>query len=118
MNKRSVGTFYEDAVCNYLKKRKIRILQKNFRCHFGEIDLIGMDGEYLVFFEVKYRRTGSYGMPQEAVGIRKQTVICKCAAMYCLRHQQYYPIRYDVVAVLGTEIEWIQDAFPHRGYSF
>lgn len=118
MNKRQTGAFYEDAVCDFLRKRGIRILSRNFRCYLGELDIIGMDGEILVFFEVKYRKTIQYGMPQEAVNLKKQKIICRCAAFYCCHYANNRNIRYDVVAVLGTEINWIQDAFPHIGYSF
>ena len=54
-NKRNIGTEYEKLAEEYLVKNGVRILEKNFRSRFGEIDLIGYDREYLVFFEVKYR---------------------------------------------------------------
>ncbi len=53
MNKREIGAAYEEAAAVFLEKKGVRILERNFRCRQGEIDLIGRDGEYLVFFEVK-----------------------------------------------------------------
>ena len=56
-NKRSLGTFYEEQAITYLQQYQIRIVERNFRNRFGEIDLIGYDGNTLVFFEVKYRKS-------------------------------------------------------------
>ena len=62
MNRRKIGESYEEAAGVYLQKKGIRLAEKNFRCRQGEVDLIGWDGEYLVFFEVKYRRTCDGGI--------------------------------------------------------
>ncbi len=67
VNKREVGGFYEEAAALFLSKKGVRILERNYRCRQGEIDLIGLDGEYLVFFEVKYRKDEEAGLPAEAV---------------------------------------------------
>ena len=84
MNKRQKGSFYEDAAISFLKNNGVIILEKNYRCKMGEIDIIGIDGEELVFFEVKYRRTDSYGHALEAVDIKKQRKIIKVANLYNL----------------------------------
>lgn len=57
-NKRAVGTLYEKQACEYLKSKGYKILICNYRCKCGEIDIIAKDGAYLVFCEVKYRKTG------------------------------------------------------------
>ena len=67
-NKRETGTRKEELAADFLTRRGVKILERNFRCRQGEIDLIGMDGQYLVFVEVKYRKTARNGMPAEAVG--------------------------------------------------
>ena len=76
MNRRKIGAAYEEAAAVFLEKNGVHILEKNFRCRQGEIDLIGRDGEYLVFFEVKYRKSADLGLPAEAVGAAKQRRIC------------------------------------------
>ncbi len=116
MNKRSVGSSKEQAAQAYLKRQGVRIVEMNFRVRQGEIDLIGYDGDVLVFFEVKYRKTAAYGLPQEAVGTKKQLQICKVAAFYRSFHHisSSALIRYDVIAILGEEISWIKNAFPER----
>lgn len=118
MNKREIGTFYEEAVSEYLKLQGIEIICKNFRCRFGEIDLIGRENDCLIFFEVKYRKDERFGYPVEAVTEMKKRTICKCASYYCVKFDVKAPIRYDVIGVIGTQITWIKDAFTHRGYCF
>ena len=68
-----MGTAYEKMAGEYLKTQGYEILQYNFRCRMGEIDIIAKDHGYLVFIEVKYRRDKSCGHPAEAVTPRKRT---------------------------------------------
>ena len=77
------------------------------------IDLIGRDGRYLVFFEVKYRKTARNGIPAEAVGYVKQQRIRYTAQfyLYSRHYQEDMPCRFDVVSILGDQISWIRDAF-------
>lgn len=116
MNTRKVGAEKEEAVCQYLQDMGVQIETRNFRCRQGEIDIIGYDGDYLVFFEVKYRSaSSSKGKAIEAVGYAKQQKICRVSDYY--RMLQNLPldtqVRYDVVAVDGNHIEWIQNAFAY-----
>lgn len=67
MNKRETGSRYEDAAAAFLQSKGLRLLEKNFRCRKGEIDLILMDGACLVFTEVKYRSGPGCGSPLEAI---------------------------------------------------
>ena len=116
MNKRTVGTAGESLAAAYLKDRGVRILETNFRCRSGEIDLVCEDEEYLVFAEVKYRKTPKAGSPLSAVTIQKQRTICRVADFYRVRHgiPLSRSIRYDVIGICGNEITWIKNAFPHR----
>lgn len=118
MNTREVGKLVETAVCGYLSQNGIIIKERNFRCRQGEVDLIGYDGEYLVFFEVKYRKSGSKGSAAEAVDSRKQKRICRTADYYRLIHgcPDDTAMRFDVVAVDGNRIEWYKNAFDHRTF--
>jgi len=118
LNTRKTGTFYENAVCKFLEEKGIKILQRNFRCKAGEIDIIGKKEECIIFFEVKYRKSTAYGYAQEAVNKKKQKKICNCAMYYCLQNKEVKQIRYDVVAITGEEIQWIPNAFEHLGYCF
>lgn len=112
LNKRELGTQKELLAMQYLRQQGMIILERNFRCRMGEIDLIARDGSYLVFVEVKYRTTNRYGSPLEAVNVRKQQTIRKVAQYYLLgRKQTDAPVRFDVVGICGEEITHIKNAF-------
>ena len=115
MNKRKVGFEKEELAITYLERQGLSILQRNFSCRQGEIDIIALHGEYLVFVEVKYRSGNAMGNAIEAVDYRKQRRICKVADYYRYIHKvgNQRMIRYDVVAIQGDKIQWIQNAFPH-----
>lgn len=117
-NKRLIGTAYEKEVGSYLMKQGYQVLQYNFRCRMGEIDIVAKDGAYLVFVEVKYRRNAASGEPLEAVDFRKQKKISKAAAYYCMTHGygEMTPCRFDVAAVLGNDIQLIKNAFEYCGF--
>lgn len=113
MNKRQIGTDYEELAEKYLIEHGYNILQKNFRSRVGEIDIIAMDKEYYCFIEVKYRSTGSCGSALEAVTLAKQKVIRKVALYYMMINKldEWTPCRFDVVAIDGDEITLIKNAF-------
>lgn len=115
-NKRQIGAQYEKKAGEYLAARGYEIVEYNFHCRMGEIDIIARDGEYLVFCEVKYRIGAEKGHPAEAVGLRKQQVISKCAAYYLMTRQLFgVPCRFDVVSVEGKEMILIKNAFDYAG---
>lgn len=113
MNNRTVGTLYEEKTAIYLQHRGYRILERNYRCKLGEIDLIASHGPYLVFIEVKYRRNGQLGEGADAVDWRKQQRIIRTASWYLMEKGigAGKPCRFDVVSVTGDRFQLIQDAF-------
>ncbi len=115
MNTREKGAQKEQQVCACLLSAGVEILERNFRSRQGEIDIVGRDGEYLVFFEVKYRSGAGYGSAAQAVGNIKQRKICQVADYYRLCHHcaEDTPVRFDVVAVDGEKICWIKNAFDY-----
>ena len=111
-NRRQIGTDYERAAAYYLEQLGYEILEYNYRCRAGEIDLIAKDGEYLVFCEVKYRSDGRKGSPLEAVGAGKQRTIFRCAMFYLAEHHtEDVPCRFDVIGIEGAEVVHIKNAF-------
>ena len=111
-NKRVVGAEYEKVAGEYLKTLGYEILEYNFYSRSGEIDLIARHEGYLVFVEVKYREHEGVGHPLEAVPASKQRTISKCAVYYLMKHRLVdVPVRFDVVGILGQQIEVIQGAF-------
>lgn len=115
MNTRKIGAFYEESACEYLKEQGITIIERNFRCHQGEVDIIGRDKNCVIFFEVKYRRSEEFGA-LNAVSRTKQKKICRCADYYIMIHPWICQIRYDVIGITDTRIEWVENAFNHIGY--
>lgn len=115
MNTREIGAQKEEEVCAYLRSEGIKIAERNFRSRQGEIDIIGYDGDYLVFFEVKYRAGKSRGSAAEAVGFAKQKKICQVADYYRVLHHcaEDTPLRFDVVAIDQERINWIKNAFDY-----
>ena len=92
---------YEQLAAEFLEEKGYRILERNFRCRQGEIDIIAADREYLVFLEVKYRRNERMGSGAEAVDPAKQRRIIRCAQYYLMKHPGYadIPCRFDVVSI-------------------
>ena len=113
MNKRSLGTAWEEQAAEFLKREGCEILERNFRGRRGEIDLIVRDGRYLVFVEVKYRKNADSGFPEEAVDYRKQRIISRVAQEYLLKKRLSgaTPCRFDVGAICGERVRHIKNAF-------
>lgn len=112
-NNRKIGAVYEKRAALFLQKKGYEILETNFRCRQGEIDMIARDGRYLVFIEVKFRRDNSRGLPEEAVGKYKQQKIIQTAKYYLYQKgfTEDTPCRFDVVGITGEKIRLIRNAF-------
>jgi putative endonuclease len=116
MNCRRIGAHAESLACRYLERHGLSLLQRNFRCARGEIDLVMQDGDSLVFVEVRYRKHTHYGRAAETVSQTKQSRIIHCARYYMkLNHSWNATVRFDVVAIDGgahdLNIKWHIDAF-------
>lgn len=113
MNKRKTGSYYEEMAAAYLENLGYRVLEHNYRCTRGEVDLICSQDTYLVFVEVKYRADTRMGSPLEAVDRKKQRRIRDAAAYYIYSHGMGADCacRFDAVGILGNQIELVQDAF-------
>jgi len=116
--KKLTGDKGESFACDILKKKGLVIVERNYRTKLGEIDIIALDGEVLVFVEVKTRSSRKFGEPQEAVNFRKQHTIRNVAMCYLKEKNlvDKISIRFDCLAILGTdernfEAEHIENAF-------
>ena len=112
-NKRETGSRYEQLAAAFLKEQGFQILERNYRCRSGEIDLIAKDGRYLVFVEVKYRKTGAAGSALEAIDGRKAARIRRVASVYLYekRYPEETPCRFDAAGIDGDRITYVKDAF-------
>ncbi len=106
----------EKIAAVFLKKNGYRVMETNFRCPLGEIDMIAEEGGDLVFVEVKTRKSWALGYPEQAVGIKKQKKLSQLALWYLQNNKQAdKKTRFDVVAVTlssqSNEIHLIKNAF-------
>ena len=117
MNKSGeTGKLGEDLACAYLTEKGYRILQRNFRCRLGEIDIIAQTAEFLVFVEVKLRKNDRYGSAAEYVTTAKQARIRNTAKYYLTYRAANLQPRFDVIEVTAdngkvSNINHIEDAF-------
>lgn len=113
MNKRRLGDFEELRSIEFLEANGYEIAERNFRCKFGEIDIVAKNDGYLVFIEVKYRSNLTYGSPAEAINYAKQRTIYKVAQFYMLKYKlpSETPVRFDAVIIVGDDVSLIKNAF-------
>lgn len=106
------GTMGEKAACKYLLKQGYQIIAQNYRCRFGEVDIIAQDENLtLVFIEVKTRKSLTYGYPAEAVTRKKQKHIIYTSQFYLKYFQRTFDnIRYDVIEIFIDEYnkKWVR----------
>lgn len=115
---REAGDRGEAMAAEYLRENGYEILASQFRCRFGEIDLIAWDGDTLCFVEVKTRTNTRMGLPREYVTARKQARLRKTALFYLSSHDLDCPTRFDVAEVYAAvpgdpeaRIEYLENAF-------
>jgi putative endonuclease len=107
-----IGASGEDRAADALHRRGYRIIERNYRCKMGELDIIAREGPTLVFVEVRSRRSGEFGSALDAVGWRKQNKVSRVAAYYiAVRRPRFDTARFDVVAITGDEIVVVKDAW-------
>jgi len=114
--KQVVGREGEQIAESFLKKKGYRMVERNYRCRVGEVDLIALDRRVIVFVEVKARNDGSFGSPLESVHPRKQKRMTKAALFFLTEHKLHHrDARFDVVGIsfAGREpmVEHIENAF-------
>jgi putative endonuclease len=108
------GETAEQLAHDYLIERGLIAVTRNFRCAYGELDLIMQDAQSLVIIEVRYRKNNSYGGALESITYKKQQRIINATLVYLAQSQLNCPVRFDVVAITQTnQIQWLQNAFSN-----
>lgn len=110
--KKLLGQYGEEQATELLRSKGYTILERNYRCRFGEVDIIARRGEEVVFVEVRTRTSASFGRPEESVNYRKVRRLALVASYYLSR--QGWPAttcRFDLVVILGDRVEHLPDAF-------
>lgn len=117
-NNKEKGTFYEKKALLFLQSQKLKLITKNYHSRAGEIDIIMLDNNILVFVEVRFRSNKGFGGGLESIDFHKQDKIKKTAAIFLQKHKQYQDAncRFDVVSLAKNQknddtIDWIQSAF-------
>lgn len=107
------GAAAEELAAVFLQHRGLEITSRNYRCRFGEIDLVALDGKTLVFVEVRQRKNGDFGGAAASITPVKRTRLLRTARHYLARSPDQAPCRFDAVLIHGEppQIEWIKNAF-------
>ena len=114
-NNKEKGAMGEEIAARYLANKGYRIIDRNYRTNIGEIDIIALKDDLLIFIEVKSRTNIIYGYPYEAVNWKKQEKIIKSSLIY-MKHKKLkdYQIRYDIIEIYlqnNRKINHIENAF-------
>ena len=116
------GQAAEDRALAHLVANGLKPVTRNFRCRLGEIDLVMLHGQSLVFVEVRSRKNSRFASAAESVDARKQRKLARAAGFFLLREPafRHHPVRFDVVALDGPSperyaIQWLRDAFRPGG---
>lgn len=109
------GSEAENLALEYLLKQGLRLVTRNYHSKTGEIDLIMEDKEFIIFVEVRYRKTTKYGSPLESINRYKQIHLIQCAMHYLSSKRINRPARFDVIGITpngaNLDIEWLSNAF-------
>jgi putative endonuclease len=113
---KALGARGEELAADFLEAAGLRILCRNWRCRYGELDLIARDGPVVAFVEVKTRSGRGFGLPAEAVTFAKQVRIRRLAGLWLAEQPGWVDVRFDVVSVLlrkaaDPAIEHLRAAF-------
>jgi len=106
------GEKSEQLACQYLLKQGLHLVDKNFRCKYGELDLIMKDSETLVIVEVRFRKSNKYGGALESISKKKQSRIITTTQYFISSNKINSQVRFDVITMSSdTDINWIKNAF-------
>jgi len=107
------GAAAEELAAVFLESQGLRIVERNYRCRFGEIDLVARSGAVLVFVEVRARQSEAFGGAAGSITAAKRRRLVAAARHYLAKHRVSRACRFDVVLLRGREqeIEWLADAF-------
>lgn len=108
------GEQAEQLAADYLRRQGLSLVARNYRCRYGEIDLIMRDGASLVFVEVRQRSRSDYGGAAASIGVAKQGRLLRTAQHYLSTLRKVPPCRFDALLLQsadGAGLEWVKNAF-------
>lgn len=115
---KKLGTKGERFAAKYLKKHNYKILLRNYKCHFGEIDIIAHNDKYIIFVEVKTRTGLGLMLPRFSVDVKKQLKIRRTADYFLRKYKTDLLMRFDIAEVIVDEygkmrVEYLKNAFKN-----
>ncbi|MFM7661282.1 MAG: YraN family protein [Bacteroidota bacterium] len=118
MNNADLGTFGEQLACDFIRKKKYQIIDRNYRFKKNEIDIVAKKDNKLIIIEVKTRQTSEIGEPWQAVSKQKQKQVIKVANHYVQNNNIELETRFDIISIIHnsfiTELIHIEEAFYPR----
>lgn len=111
MDRTRQGAEAEQRAAAFLQGRGLSLLARNWRCRFGEIDLIFQEGPTLVFVEVRARRSAGFGGAAESITAAKRARLARTAEAYLAKTGHRGPCRFDAILIEGERLTWLRDAF-------
>ena len=108
---KELGKWGEEQALKYLKRSGYKILKRNYKNPFGEVDIIAEKDDTVAFIEVKTRLSENYGAPSEAVNNRRRNKYIQAAKYYFYGKQIEKTVRFDIIEILRGEINHIENAF-------
>lgn len=108
--KQIAGDAGEERALDYLQQQGLTLIERNFRCKGGEIDLILQDRKALVFVEVRKRADGRHGGAAASVTVHKQRRLIVAAQVFLQRYKMPPPCRFDVIAIEADNLHWLKNA--------
>lgn len=111
------GSGAETRALDYLRGQGLRLLERNWRCKLGELDLVMQDGETVAVIEVRSRTRGDRGSAAETIDARKQARLVRATRLWLARRPELAesPLRFDVVTLDAGALEWRREAFDADG---
>lgn len=114
-----MGAWGESLAADYLKKKGYKLLAANYRCRFGEIDLIASNKKYLAFVEVKLRKSDRFARASEFVDVHKQNRLRTTAEMYLAEFPTQLQPRFDVIEIYAPQgVQTVQPEIHHMEDAF
>ncbi|MBX9913869.1 MAG: YraN family protein [Pseudomonadaceae bacterium] len=117
-SRQTSGRAAEQSARDHLERHGLRLLAQNWACRVGELDLVMLDGDTVVFIEVRYRRHAGWGGALESVDARKRSKVSAAAAFFLQQETRWakHPCRFDVIAMSASaepseRLNWIKNAF-------
>jgi putative endonuclease len=121
-DRRAVAQRTEQLALDFLRANGLHLVERNYLCRYGEIDLVMQHESAIVFVEVRFRKQSRFASAAHSVDSRKQGKLCRAASNFLRRYPRYqnFPVRFDVVAFDGPthddfKLQWLPDAFRPTG---